>query len=71
MESGDHLESEIERLDKLHEKNLWERIFELAKSASPNFFKVQWMPSHLNEPEKAAQKKRAIENNLVPPDGRY
>ena len=50
---------------RLNEADLWERIFEVVKSSPEEYYKFQWMPSHLDEPKNSEKRKRALESGII------
>ena len=52
-------------IESICEKDLWERIFNLVNCSPTDFYKIQRMPSHLNDPDKAEQRKRALESCII------
>ena len=54
---------------KLQGRDLWNRIFELVDAAPKQHFKIRWIPSHINEPHKVAEKAKALrEGNATEED---
>ena len=41
------------------------QIFDLADSTPKGHIQVQWMPSHLNDKDKAEQKRRALLSGII------